>query len=1609
MPDVIEDRIKRWKEKLIDLSKRNRLLNFRSTKVTTIKIVDELPSEILNLLALENEGMEFVPVETEGEDLFSAQSSSQPKEDGEPAEEFKKYKKEELEERHKDNYLQTNLTKEHLAKNLFRISSKANSVMEEQGYNVLFLALGCLEWYESDESDVKMQAPIILVPVELTRTSVRGKFKLKYQEEEQLILNPALIVKLQNDFNVSLEPIDDEVENINPRKIFTDLQESIKHLKRWRVTNDIYLSLFSFVKFIMYKDIGKYWSFLLNNSIIRLICGQSPGEKTLLGLSLEENDLDKTLSPSKVYQILDADSSQQQAILAVKEGKNLVIEGPPGTGKSQTIANITAEFLAEGKKVLFVSQKMAALEVVKKRLDNNKLGDFCLEMHSRKTNKNEVIKELVRVLQMQKKQDHSHDQEMAKLDTIKSELNEYVKAIHMPFGNLEMTPFQAFGIISKNSETRDIGFVFKDSKTWNRKKYNTCCDLLDSLSYNLKKIQDPQTHPWKASKLSELHYEDRIKLIELIDSLIENHINIKSLADRLAANTFFKNPSSISEVEILLNTNKFLQGTPNVTKDILVSKRWNSLSTDIDSIIRDIKLFGELRKELENKYKFNSFIQADLDFNSIIARYERYSKNILLYLTPEFWKDRATIKRYIVDNTYKPNIKTLLGNIEKIRLGKLTAQKIKQNDSFGIELFGELWKSTETDWQLIDGFAKWMVQFRQYVMKKYFIDSIFEGLQNNKIDKTISDSFSKNLIVALDKFKQEMQQFLEIAKIDELKFLGAVINDAPLGDVIEYISSLKINVDTLEDWARYQDSLKDCELAGLDDFISKVLFLKVSYDNIASTFKCQFLRSWLDAAFSERMSLKRFRGEDHEKLIQKFCELDRKQIELAKIRIQHILSGKLDATYSPSKGSELDTLLRESRKMRAHMSIRKLFKRAPNVVSSLKPCLMMSPLTVAQFLSPELIKFDLVIFDEASQIPPEDAIGAIIRGAQVVIAGDSKQLPPTSFFQSEVITSEDEDETDDALPEDLDSILDECAVSRIPKTMLRWHYRSKHESLIAFSNKHFYDNHLFTFPCANEECADLGTKFNYLPGASYDRGGTGTNIEEARDLARAIFKHFKENPALSLGVGTFSIRQKYAIEDVLEEMLREDNSLEAFFSKDKPEHFFVKNLESIQGDERDVIFISVGYGKNANGRLPMNFGPINQNGGARRLNVLITRARKRLEIFSSIKGDDFDLSKTDSDGVHLLKNYLDFAEKGKRALLQETDVGGILESPFEESVCELLTNKGYKVKKQVGCSGYRIDLAIADDANPGKYIIGIECDGAYYHHSATARDRDRLRQQVLEDLSWNIYRIWSTDWFKNQRREFEKLVDAIEKAKRGELLKKKPTIDDPPEFKYKNISSRQNKTEIVPYSTTPIRKKSYPDNFYNGDISKICSILKEVVDHESPIHKDEAERRAVQYWGIGAVGSRVRSILEEAALIGVEEKMIKKKGNFYWSINMDTPIIRNREAIDVSKKIEYIAPEEIREAAVFILKKEYGVPKDGLIEQVASLLGIQRVTEDIGDYIWNAIKKYKKEHKIDEVNDKLVLVKEKISDCPKCGQKLRCPDKNIVLICPKCKTNFKNS
>ncbi len=462
---------------------------------------------------------------------------------------------------------------------------------------------------------------------------------------------------------------------------------------------------------------------------------------------------------------------------------------------------------------------------------------------------------------------------------------------------------------------------------------------------------------------------------------------------------------------------------------------------------------------------------------------------------------------------------------------------------------------------------------------------------------------------------------------------------------------------------------------------------------------------------------------------------------------------------------QLRVLRREIEKKSRHKPIRRLLREAGDVIQDLKPVFMMSPLSIANYIEPGSAQFDLVIFDEASQVRPVDALGALMRGRKAVVVGDSRQLPPTTFFERMAQSPDDAADEDESVTADIESILRFFSSQGAPSRDLRWHYRSRHESLIAVSNREFYNNNLLVFssPDAGREAS--GLRFHHLPEAAFDRGRSATNRLEAEAVAHAVMQHAVHSPELSLGVAAFSVRQAQAIEDQLELLRRKDDSAEAFFAAHPEEPFFVKNLENVQGDERDVIFISVGYGRDETGQVSMNFGPLNQQGGERRLNVLITRAKQQCHVFTNLRADDLDLGRTSSVGVRALKTFLAYAETGVMPADVLPPGGIVVDSPFQRVVTQRLRERGYEVHEEVASGGKFVDIGVVDPQHPGRYLIGIECDGASYHSARSARDRDRLREEVLRGLGWKLHRIWSTDWFRNPERELQRAVEAIEQAK----------------------------------------------------------------------------------------------------------------------------------------------------------------------------------------------------------------------------------------------------
>jgi very-short-patch-repair endonuclease len=671
-----------------------------------------------------------------------------------------------------------------------------------------------------------------------------------------------------------------------------------------------------------------------------------------------------------------------------------------------------------------------------------------------------------------------------------------------------------------------------------------------------------------------------------------------------------------------------------------------------------------------------------------------------------------------------------------------------------------------------------------------------------------------------------------------------------------------------------------------------------------------------------------------------------------------LLAGK-HAQSLPSGGGvgEIGILWREFEKRARFLPIRSLMLKAGHAIQSIKPVFMMSPLSIANYLPPGGLTFDLIIFDEASQVKPVDALGAIARGQQVVVVGDSKQLPPTSFFDSLVGSDEVEAEDEATTTSDIESVLGLFCSRGAHQRMLRWHYRSRHESLITVSNHLFYQDRLVVFPSPDRDRKKLGLVYRRLQDAPYDRSRTRTNPVEAKAVAAAVMAHARSQLQLSrdqrdtLGVAAFSAAQMDAILNQVELLRRQDSSCEEFFSYPPHEPFFVKNLENVQGDERDVIFISVGYGRTVEGYLAMGFGPLNRTGGERRLNVLISRARKRCEVFTTLCADDLDLSKTSSAGVAALKTFLNYAQSGQMDLPTPTERPP--DSDFEEQVLRQLTALGHKVHTQVGSAGFFLDLAVVDPVNPGRYLLGIECDGARYHSARSARDRDRLRQSVLEGLGWRIHRIWSTDWFHNPEEELRKVVQAIETAR----TVGPPTVAPAPrtEVTEGRVQPQDSRVQPVsqirlaaPYECAQVKFRLGDVDMHLVNRSQLADLLAQVVRVESPVHWTEAVRRILSGVGIQRLGNRIQKAFEEAMRLGVSRGLFAKRQEFLWGPAMKQPRVRDRSELPVaSRKLEFVAPEEIRRAILMVVEESYGIIPEEVPNAVCRLFGFSRVTDEM--------------------------------------------------------------
>lgn len=1354
-PSTPAGRIDRWQRKLLDLSLRNRLLNFKLNKQSVpilcpdaSLLEDRLASGAkLRITSLPEQN----PLGERDIELHRRQTTQ----DLDTEFARQSLQRDEISCPISSSDLQGRLT------TLYR---NVRNDLAEGGSNTLFLAIGFLKWRQNAEDQRVFRAPLLLVPVKLNRSSAVSPYYLLHHEDD-VRFNATLIQLLKKDFGCDISMFEAELptdaSGVDVPKVLERMRKAVRDIPGFEVVDESALASFSFAKYLMWKDLVDRVDQLEKNRVVRHLIHNpdKPFGVNGSGGIPKPNQIDVKYEPKDIYHPLPGDSTQLAAVMAASEGHDFVLVGPPGTGKSQTIANIIAQCLATGRTVLFVAEKTAALDVVHRRLRAHGLGDCCVELHSNRAERRRFLEQLeTSWLKNRRVEGNQWLEVNERLRIRRDELNAYVAAIHAKHAN-GWSVFEALGTASRCADLNCPKLDWPESVQHDVAAFQTLRKLVDDAALTFKQI-DPNV---------------RLSMVESVKWSIAWEAKLMTQCDRLreaagkigGSLTQFSRAiglpetadGSFDKIAALSRLAKALLSVAGEDVRIIFHKQFAKLPTAVADLRVAIEGYRAAQDNSAAVYLEETLQRMSLDDLDL-----QWRKACSAYWPMSWFAKRKTTKLL---QTYAASGKAAPAtDLEAIRTMRLQLEAIAQNPLADQTSY---WRGLETD---VEGFQSHLQRANE--VRQAILTAGQPGNATNRVTKALQATLkgastdspaleaASVFLRAADEFIATLREYSEVAGRSPV----SKISESIAADSQRVAAYVKAHRTHLKCWTAWCDVKQRATAVGLTPLITELESRRIQPDESSALFRLAYARWWLPLAIDRNSTLRGFHRFKHEEAIRDFSRIDDLARVTASARAREAVAHDLPAPDGVAKQSELGLLRHQMKLKRPSKSIREMIGSMPESFGKLAPCLLMSPLSIAQYLPANQSTFDVVIFDEASQITTWDAVGAIARGRQTIIVGDPKQLPPTNFFGR----SEDDEENEELEDheKDLESILDEAQASGLSTMQLNWHYRSRHESLIAFSNWNYYGNKLITFPAA--ESTDRGVLLRHMPENSYDRGKSRTNRDEAAAIVKDAVERMKrclelpEEQRLTFGVITFNSQQQSLIEDLFDQAQRENPELDWYFSDDRIEPTVVKNLENVQGDERDVMFFSITFGPDAAGKIPLTFGALNRDGGERRLNVAVTRARQQLVVYSSFKGDQLNVDGTNKLGVRHLKEFLNYAEKGPIALLASTEgsVGGF-DSPFEEAVADALSARGWQVVPQVGVSGFRIDLGIVHPDKPGAYLAGVECDGATYHRAAAARDRDKTRQQVLENLGWNIIRIWSPDWWHDPASATQRVVETLEK------------------------------------------------------------------------------------------------------------------------------------------------------------------------------------------------------------------------------------------------------
>ncbi len=1561
-------RLDSWMRRLLDISGRNNLVNMHSSRSI-------LRLNIHNLSELEDalsKGVEFriYPQSDEwSESSLRDRTLYQHRTGDDPLQKA-------LVEDFHMKILRATTDKKELDLSITQIYRSARISVEESGANTLYLALGMLAWCETGNEDNPHLAPIILIPMELKRKSVQEGFVIK-QGEEEPIINFTLLEMMRQNFGVDI-PLDNlpsDDQGINVQQILSIFRREVMNFPHWDILEDAALGIFSFNKFMLWYDLHVRSQELAKNKIVSSLIANEKKWTDTDGFPSPE-ELDDRYQPDQLFCPVSADSSQLAAIAAASQGCSFLLQGPPGTGKSQTITNIIANALMQGKRILFVAEKMAALSVVKRRLESVGLGDFCLELHSNKSDKKEVLKQFAQSLNItSSRSPENWEQTANRLCELRTELNQYVRKLHEP-QKIGKSVFEAIGRFERvRNSAGGVRFSPAELENVTSDTIRNWTELIHDLCIAGSAGEHPKTHPLHECGLDYCPPALNSQAEDALDSLIDSIKDLISIQAKIAPLLGMSQNPSYDELKIVRDAcEHILKALPIPAKDLVVSD-WETAKDSLAAWIVKGRERDRMRSDIFSTYKP---VVLQLPTEKLRETLESADAS---WFIPRMLKKRAVMKSLRQASKQKSFAeRNLFDEVDKIHQLQVAEHTLESVGDKARELLGRIWADGNPDWDAVETAVSWNTEMRALSARLAGINAVALDKVRNRWMETV------------DQYREEggeegpvgtvISQYLRLKEnFDKLQAAASallVINEKGFNSdtsATDYLQNAlgkaerwRANLNQLAKWAAYVRARTKAANNGLSQIVTfyEKSDKHLSERELQDAFERGLYHSWLQYFIPREPTLCNFTREMFEGMIEKFRTLDEQYVDLTKKVIYARLAANIPHGdgQNAAPSSERGVLHRELQKQRRIMPLRTLFQKTPTLFPRLKPCLLMSPLSVAQYLDPSNSQFDLVIFDEASQVPTCEAVGAIARGKEAIIVGDQMQLPPTTFFQ----TKESEDYEDEDTLQDLESILDDCLAFDMQKKRLDWHYRSRHESLIAFSNHQFYENSLLTFPSPD----DLTTRvsFHFVNGV-YDRSKSRTNRIEADAIVNEIMRrlHDHELRQYTIGVVTLNKPQQQLIEDLLDEKRRTHPEIEHFFEA-ASEPLFVKNLENVQGDERDVILFSICYGPDQTGRISMNFGPINQVGGARRLNVAVSRSRHEMQVYASLRHDQIDSARTLNGSLAKLKSFLEYAENGRASLYRNVSANSnaACESYFEEQVKAALEREEMVVHSQVGCSGYRIDLAIVHPEFPGRYVLGIECDGAFYHSAKTARDRDKLRQRILEGLGWTIHRIWSRDWWDNP-------TEAIMRVKQAYSDAMTRHVDPPLSHSENKMSQYQSAPNAEPpivrdttdrNSLTPPRIQtaatSYPaldyrmsgnsDQFYNlSSTRQIAQQILSVVEKEGPISQSLMCKRVASMWGIGRVTDRVvNRILNVCPPLKLRATKEANGVIFIWPQSLPSmQLSKYRVVTNGMDKLDSrdICREEIALAVNELLQEQFSMLEEDLIRETAQRFGYSRIGDNV--------------------------------------------------------------